>query len=402
MNSSVPNIENKEIQGLSTYFYPVVAGLEISVLETYSRLAKKGWDISMHVTDDLLSEKFKKIRYEKIRDVKVFRYNYFIYNYFPNIIKLNYKSSGIICFHDFSIFPDVAIFTYIYILKKLNLKKFKVIFNEHGMLARQAGSDSNFKMKIKRLLDSTLGILLINNVSDRVISVSYWNKKELIKLGVSSNLITVFHSGIENIAFSNISQMASNNLKKKIDRFGDYIVQLGRINRIKNLEASIKSLRYASSKLKLVIVGSDQDINYKKYLNELIKKLDLEERVIFYGTASGVEKYLILKKAVALIHLSKSEGYSVVVHEAMSQGCICIVSKGTSLEELIKDGINGYCINSSDYKNIGKKINQVYLKKDGPKIKKMKKNNITVTHNDSWDNVAFDIEKFYKNTLTAI
>ena len=48
---------SKSIQAVNRHFYPVVAGVSINTLETYSTLAADGWNVYMHAIRDSLSEK---------------------------------------------------------------------------------------------------------------------------------------------------------------------------------------------------------------------------------------------------------------------------------------------------------------------------------------------------------
>ena len=42
----------KKIHVITKYFYPVAAGIETNILETYSVLVKKGWDVTVHTSKD--------------------------------------------------------------------------------------------------------------------------------------------------------------------------------------------------------------------------------------------------------------------------------------------------------------------------------------------------------------
>lgn len=51
-------MKNKgKIHVITKYFIPVVAGIEVNILETYSVLAKEGWDITIHTSKDTYLQK---------------------------------------------------------------------------------------------------------------------------------------------------------------------------------------------------------------------------------------------------------------------------------------------------------------------------------------------------------
>ena len=83
-----------------------------------------------------------------------------------------------------------------------------------------------------------------------------------------------------------------------------------------------------------------------------------------------------MRHAKAMVHMAISEGFCNAVHEAMSQGVPCIVSKGTALEELISDGTNGYCVISDDVSGVAEKIGTIIDPEHHSAVKKMGSRNI--------------------------
>jgi glycosyltransferase involved in cell wall biosynthesis len=74
---------------------------------------------------------------------------------------------------------------------------------------------------------------------------------------------------------------------------------------------------------------------------------------------------------------------------------VCIVANNTALPFLIKDQVNGYCIETKDYKEVANKINFVLENKDTPFIKDMEKRNREYGLKNSWKEVAERMFKFY-------
>lgn len=119
-------------------------------------------------------------------------------------------------------------------------------------------------------------------------------------------------------------------------------VFLGRINPIKNIDVLIEAFylslqRSENCNTKLVIIGSARLPYEKDYLAELklqIKKLGLNEQVIFKGHLDGDDKQKELASAKALVLPSKSENFGNVVLEALAQGTPVIASTGTPWEVL--------------------------------------------------------------------
>src|SRR5436305_1512737 len=50
-------MSKKQLHVIVKYFYPVTAGIETNTLETYSVLAEKGWNVTVHTSTDTPVEK---------------------------------------------------------------------------------------------------------------------------------------------------------------------------------------------------------------------------------------------------------------------------------------------------------------------------------------------------------
>jgi glycosyltransferase involved in cell wall biosynthesis len=136
----------------------------------------------------------------------------------------------------------------------------------------------------------------------------------------------------------------------------------------------IRALALLPKDVNYVIAGPVQDNDeYLGKLKSLIKELGLEKRVYFIGVVKGVDKYYLIKKAQMMVHMALWESYCNVVHEGLSQGKVCIVADNTALPLLIKNDVNGYCVETTDHEELAKKINYVLENKQTKKIIEMEK-----------------------------
>lgn len=121
----------------------------------------------------------------------------------------------------------------------------------------------------------------------------------------------------------------------------DYLLYVGRLNAIKNIDELIRSLLlsnvFLKSNLTLKIAG-EKDGEYYEYLLNLIKSLSLEGRVEFLGTVTGEQKNILYANAKCLCLMSKSENFGNVVIEALRQGTPVIASTGTPWQILETTG----------------------------------------------------------------
>ena len=219
----------------------------------------------------------------------------------------------------------------------------------------------------------------------------------MVKRGIKSKLVVVIDNGIEDDAFENIEAKASPEIKERVKSFGKYIIQVGRVYPIKNYETVIRALGLLPGKLKFVIVGPVASDSYKKKLEELAKSLKLGKRVVFAGVIRGSDKYYIMRKAQMMVHMAIWESFCNVVHEGLSQGLICVVADNTALPYLIKDGINGYCVETHDYKKVAEKIEFVMKNKKTELIKEMEETCRAFGLRNSWSEVALNMHRLYKS-----
>ena len=110
-----------------------------------------------------------------------------------------------------------------------------------------------------------------------------------------------------------------------------FILYLGRIDWMKNIGIVIGSLRHLDENIHLVVAGRDDLGLLHRELNRADEAI--RDRVHVLGEV-GEEKWGILRRALALVLVSRSENFANVVVEAASQGCPVVVSPevGLSIE----------------------------------------------------------------------
>lgn len=382
-----------KIEVITKYFYPVAAGIETNILETYSILAKEGHEVTIHTSRDNYLEKDSLPKEETIRGLKVKRYQFKseLTGYMP---KIDWDKTDFVCLHNFNVshFPILAKIIW---MKLRGKKNFKVIITPHG------GFNPEWRVfdwptRVKKYLyQYTIGTLTANIAADGFRAVSEWEKREMIKRGISKSKISVITNGLENEAYEDVDKKASGKIKKQVKNYGDYIIQIGRVYPIKNYETTIRALPLIDKKINYVIVGQTQDTKYLETLKKLALELGVEKRVIFAGIVRGIDKYYLIKKAKLMVHMAIWESFCNVVHEGLSQGLICLVADNTALPLLVKNGENGFTIKTKDYKTLAEKINYVLENFNAEDVKEMRENNKKIAQNESWSAVSTKMESFY-------
>lgn len=108
------------------------------------------------------------------------------------------------------------------------------------------------------------------------------------------------------------------------------LIHIARFSKHKDPQTVIRSMNYLSDNFKLIFVG-DGDI--KKECENLVKKLELERRVIFLGARIDIPR--LLKSANISLLSSKGEGLSLAAIESMASGRPFIASDVIGLSALV-------------------------------------------------------------------
>lgn len=168
-----------------------------------------------------------------------------------------------------------------------------------------------------------------------IITISKFSKDEIVKTyKINPDKITIAPP-------ASIPPKKITNTKKTLKKFNidtHFFLYLGTLKPSKNIPFLIKSFATFSqtnSKYKLVIAGKKGWLFDDIY--QTVKKLKIENKVIFTDFVSETEKWHLYKQTQALIIPSSYEGFGMPALEAMSVGTPVISSNITSLPEVVGD-----------------------------------------------------------------
>ncbi|MGC9124396.1 MAG: glycosyltransferase [Thermoplasmata archaeon] len=83
--------------------------------------------------------------------------------------------------------------------------------------------------------------------------------------------------------------------------------------------------------------------------------------------------------------------------EAISWGLPLIINEGIGIRDLIKDSINGYIVNETDYDKIAQLIDDLFTDKN--KWSMISYNNIQLAKDLSWENHCKLLDSIFKKIL---
>ncbi len=342
-------------------YYPNEGGVEEHVKEISERLARKH-DVEV-ISADMSPDKSYS---EEINGVKVKRFKSIAPNdaYFfsPQILFYLRKTDfDIIHAHNYHAFP--ALFASL-------VKGGKFVFTSHY---HGTGSTAfrDFLNRLYKLLGSK-----IFKRADKVLCVSEYEKDLVMRdFGVDDNDIVVIPNGLN---LEGIKEA------KPFEFDGDLILYVGRLEKYKNIHLVIKAMKFLP-KTHFYIIGKAG--NYKNELENLIRKLNLENRVKILDNVSDSEKYRWLKTCLLFVNLSGVEAFGITVLEALAAGKPVVVNEEGGLRELadkfegvfpvdakevsieglarvMEERIEGNVrvdLSEYDWDNVAKRIEEVYL-----------------------------------------
>lgn len=152
----------------------------------------------------------------------------------------------------------------------------------------------------------------------------------------------------------------------KQKKFKFQCVIVGRLVEGKRQEDAIRAMNYLVNKCKYKDIGlwiiGDGDIEYSKYLKNLVVINKLEHIIEFLGHLENPVPYI--KLSDVMLMCSRAEAFGIVTVEAMFMGKSVIGAASGATLELIEDGFNGLLYEAENYHDLAKKIEHLYKNKN--------------------------------------
>ena len=202
----------------------------------------------------------------------------------------------------------------------------KVVFTEH--------SDLNYWYSLNWGYQQFLRRIFVQNL-DGIITVSEFNKKQLIARGISENILTRVYNGVE----VNSSAMESNKLLSGKKVVVGTVSRLDTLKGIEYLLRAFKIFEFEHQNSELVIVGTGPlEDEYK----QLAQELGITQKVQFCGYQKNTAEYL--RGFDIFVLPSESESFSFSILEAMSSGVPIVATNVGGVSEQIESGKEGLLV----------------------------------------------------------
>ena len=269
--------------------------------------------------------------------------------------------------------------------------KCKIVFTKHCDFP----ISSKFKYKLVRKINQFLN----ENLTDKIIATSELAKENLIKQGISESFIETVLNGVD--GFSEINENEKDALRGKYNLSKNDIV-VGYLARIEELKghgylieaAKILRDRKLNKSIKFLIMGSG---SYEDTARQMVKDLNLEDRVIFTGFISDVGKILnIVDVQINASYLSETTNLALL--EGMSLGIPTVATKCGGTPKMINDFENGILVEKADSEALADGIELIL--NDYEKYKKMQEMSKKIFRERYTSKVyASNIEKIYESMV---
>jgi glycosyltransferase involved in cell wall biosynthesis len=166
--------------------------------------------------------------------------------------------------------------------------------------------------------------------ADLVIAISEQTKKDIVTyLKINPIKIKVIYQGCNAVFKTESSDDEKNELRHKYGLPEKFILNVGTIEKRKNLMSIIKSI--SDNQIPLVVVG--KKTKYFNQVNQYISDNNLQNKVYFLNGLSLEELAALYQIATIFVYPSIFEGFGIPIIEALYSKIPVICSKGSCFSE---------------------------------------------------------------------
>ena len=168
--------------------------------------------------------------------------------------------------------------------------------------------------------------------ADRIIAISARTKLDIMELyGIPEEKIDVAYQGCDPQFRVQLSESAIEAVRKKYGLPDRYLLQVGTIERRKNLELSVRALPGLPGDVTLVAVGRDN--NYLEHVMRIASEAGVAERLKVLEGVPFMDLPALNQGAEAVLYPSRYEGFGIPVLEGLESLRPVVAATGSCLEE---------------------------------------------------------------------
>jgi glycosyltransferase involved in cell wall biosynthesis len=189
-------------------------------------------------------------------------------------------------------------------------------------------------------------------------------KKAVVCIGASRSVGEYFKEiGCQNIEIvpNGLNLKRFEGLEPKTHT-GFVVITVARLEKVKGIEYLIEAASLINSKSQIpnpnfLIIG---DGSQRKNLENLVKKLNLQEKVKFLGQIPNKEIPQYLAQADCFVLPSLKEGFGIAILEAQAAGVPVIGTRVGGIVDIIEDGKTGLLAEPKNPQALAEAIDKIY------------------------------------------
>ncbi|ADT85073.1 glycosyltransferase family 4 protein [Thermococcus barophilus] len=368
------------------YFLPYPGGQERYVYNLSKYLVKMGHEVRVITSNFPKSKKF-----EEIDGITVERYNLItrplrnpIVPKFLQVPK-RFKEFDIVHIHNEHAFSSMVA---AYAKKK---EDFPLVLTNHGQLK----FGNYIADTIEKTYMKTFGKKILE-LSDIIVVNSESDKEFLSTIAPKiSNKTYILHNAIDPEVLTKLAKEADGN-EWTMDA-DIKILYVGRLIRRKGVEWLIKAIKIiknsTSKKIKCILVGEGEDRNY---FEMLVREYNLSDSVVFAGRISDKKLAWLYENSDIFVLPSLSEGLPTTILEAMYFSLPVVATDIPGNRDHFKDV--AILVPPKDEKALANSL-LMLLENENLAKQLSKAGKKLVEEKYTWDRVAREYEKLYKNII---
>ncbi|MGK7389114.1 MAG: glycosyltransferase family 4 protein [Candidatus Cyclobacteriaceae bacterium M2_1C_046] len=186
---------------------------------------------------------------------------------------------------------------------------------------------------------------------DKMVVISNGLKQIFQKAGISESFMEVIHNGIPTKRYEQWSEEKVSYFRKQYNLSPNDIV-IGSVSRMKKQDQIIKAVaKINDPKIKILFAGIT-----KEHLQEEIIKSGIKNEIIFTNVISGEDILNIYKLLDINILASVTDGFGLVLLEAMAMGCPVIATRFGGITDVVTHEENGLLFEDGDIDQLAAQI----------------------------------------------
>ncbi len=338
-------------------FYPMVGGVETYIESVYTNLAKRDVDVILltgSVKDTPSKEVYKGLEIHRVD----------LLNLYSNYLKEKKP-------YELALETKDLIEKFI-LEENIDLLHFQnshlTLFPPHifGIILSMRDKKIPYVLTVHDIYNNNLCLHTITDLPwDKIITISNQRKKWLMRLGIEEDKIGLVYNGVDTSVFD--PNIDPSNIREELNIPSDakLITVPSRIIRRKSIETFIEAISIVNEKIPTygIITGDGSLVNkeasaYKKELDSLVEKLNLEEKILFaYNQLSSknIKRLYVSSDIITLTSLDEGFGLGILEGMALKRPVVC--TKAGGLPEVVGDD-GGIIVPTKN----PKKLAQAYLR----------------------------------------